>query len=81
MTTRVRFVLSYDFLNGFYRIQSRHIFNENLHCCYGRRQRRYVFPQKVNTRVVLTLFYYMTLSTGKQRRHMIIHDSRYHKEK
>ena len=23
---------------GFYRLRSGHIFNENLHCCYGRRQ-------------------------------------------
>ena len=56
----------------FYRLRSGHIFNENLHCCYGRRQWRVLrIPAKVLIHVCSYDFYDTTLSTGKQRRHMI----------
>ena len=42
---------------GFYRLQSGHVFNEKLHCCYERPQRNY--RKSVKTRVFkhVTLFY------------------------
>ena len=39
MTTSVRFILSFKYYTiGFCGLQREHIFNENLHCCYGPRQ-------------------------------------------
>ena len=55
---------------GLYRLQSGHIFNGKLHCCYGRRQWRYV-SAKVLIHLLPYLIFNMTLFTGKQRRHMM----------
>ena len=38
---KIRFIIIIAFNIGFYRLQSTHIFNENLHFCHGRRQERY----------------------------------------
>ena len=60
---------------GFYRLRSGHIFNEmKIYIVVTDVVNDVTYSRKsVITRVVMR-FYDMTLSTGKQRRHMIIHN-------
>ena len=73
MTTSVRFVLSYDFLNTFFITFKVDMFPMKLinivvtdvvnDVTYSRKS--------VNTRVVITLLLHDVIHVGKQRRHMI----------
>ena len=70
MTTSVRFVLSYDFLNRFLSLLK---WNENT-LLLRTSSMTLRIPAKVLLHVWSYDFYDMTLSTGKQRRHMINQD-------
>ena len=69
MATRESFY-HMDFNIGFYCLQVGHMFIK-LNKVVTDVVNNVTYSCKSNTHVVITLFYYMKLSTGKRRRHMI----------
>ena len=71
MTTRVRFVLSYDFLKLDFIAFEVAMFSMKIYIVVTDIVNEVTVPVKVLIQVWSYDFYDMTLSTGKQRRHMI----------
>ena len=63
MITSVRFCLSYDLLNVILSPSKFGYFNENLHCCHGRRYDITSFRLKCYVTCGHNVIYDMTLST------------------
>ena len=75
MTTIVKFCLSYDLLNAIFLPSKIVYFNDNLHCCNGRRHDGTCSGQKCN--VMCGHNTDMTLSTEEQKMTLIALLQRY----